>query len=110
MPIYEYRCEACAHRFSVLTGMVTETSGQASPVCPRCGSANARKLVSRFARLKSADDRVDALAAQADGLDAEDPAALREMARQIGGELGDGGEGDDLEEIIGEMQESEAAA
>jgi len=46
MPVYEYRCEKCKRRFSLLVGVTAE---KAPLRCPRCGSARATKLISRIA-------------------------------------------------------------
>ena len=43
MPIYEYRCEACEHRFETLV------RGAETPVCPTCGSATLAREFSTFA-------------------------------------------------------------
>ena len=42
MPIFEYKCKACGNRFEFLQ-MAGET-----PSCPKCGSADLKKLLSRF--------------------------------------------------------------
>ncbi len=44
MPIYEYRCGACAGRFEELVRRPEE-----APPCPACGSAEVERLVSAFA-------------------------------------------------------------
>jgi putative FmdB family regulatory protein len=41
MPIYEFRCDPCAHAFEELRA-ITETT---VPACPRCG-AMTRRLIS----------------------------------------------------------------
>jgi putative FmdB family regulatory protein len=41
MPIFEYACRSCAHRFEVL---IRGTSAQ--PACPECKSADLEKLLS----------------------------------------------------------------
>lgn len=42
MPIYEYECVSCGHRFEKMVKM-----GAEAPPCPECESAEIRKLVSR---------------------------------------------------------------
>ncbi len=44
MPIYEYRCEACAERFEELLS----SSDKPAPPCPKCGSANVVRVYSPF--------------------------------------------------------------
>ena len=45
MPIYEYVCLDCGERYSLL---VRSLSSPVTPACSRCGSSQARKLVSPF--------------------------------------------------------------
>ena len=48
MPIYEYRCGDCRRRVSIWWRTFGDAAqGQAS--CPRCGSLNLSRLVSRVA-------------------------------------------------------------
>jgi len=49
MPIFEYRCAGCAHRFDVLAPRADD----AAPPCPRCGSAGAERQRSAFAVLRA---------------------------------------------------------
>ncbi len=58
MPIYEYQCEKCRKRTSVLTMRVSE---RVEAVCEHCGSARMRRLMSRFATPRSEESRMDAL-------------------------------------------------
>ena len=44
MPIYEYRCEACGEDFETLVFSRSE-----EVVCPKCGGADTRRLMSVFA-------------------------------------------------------------
>ena len=46
MPLYEYRCEECGHRFEVLQRM---GEGNEALTCPRCGAARPEKQLSTFA-------------------------------------------------------------
>lgn len=46
MPLYEYRCEACGHRFEILQRM---GEGAAGLECPECGERRAEKQLSTFA-------------------------------------------------------------
>ena len=43
MPIYEYRCRACAHEFETLV-----RSGD-TPACPSCSATDLERLLSLFA-------------------------------------------------------------
>lgn len=46
MPIYEYRCGKCDHRFEQLVRSMNDDSGVA---CPECGSKRTEKQLSVFA-------------------------------------------------------------
>ena len=58
MPIYEYRCQDCKRRVSLFwrTFSDAETGEKA---CPRCGSANLTRLVSRVRVVRSEESRMD---------------------------------------------------
>jgi putative FmdB family regulatory protein len=43
MPIYEYACRACAHRFETLV------RGDAVPECPTCHGTDLERTLSTFA-------------------------------------------------------------
>jgi putative FmdB family regulatory protein len=45
MPIFEYECKACGHRFEELV-----MSSSQEIRCPACGSCDVEKLFSAFAR------------------------------------------------------------
>jgi putative FmdB family regulatory protein len=46
MPIHEYTCQQCGHKFEKFT-LMSQTQ---SPNCPVCGSANVKRQISAFAR------------------------------------------------------------
>lgn len=50
MPIYEYRCEDCGKRSSLLVGFSSP-----DPACPHCGKPALRRLISTFATVSSGD-------------------------------------------------------
>src|SRR5262245_2940431 len=75
MPIYEYHCADCRRRVSLL---VMRISAPEPPQCPRCGGAQLTRLMSRFATLRSEDDRLESLAdpGQLGDLDESDPRSV----------------------------------
>src|SRR5262245_50144251 len=106
MPIYEYECQGCRRRVSLL---VLRPSAAESPACPRCGSQALSRLMSRFATVKSGDARLDALADSSSlgDLDENDPSSVARFMKKIGRELGDD-LGDDFESAMDEaMAEGE---
>jgi putative FmdB family regulatory protein len=44
MPIYEYRCEKCEERYEEFL----HTSDKPAPPCPKCGSEDTERLMSRI--------------------------------------------------------------
>jgi putative FmdB family regulatory protein len=101
MPIYEYTCNVCqsGRRFSVLVGVVANAP---APACPKCGGNDIQKVVSRFTRLRSDDEAIDALAEQADSMDMDDPKAVRRLVREMASEMGEEGASDELEALMEE--------
>jgi putative FmdB family regulatory protein len=47
MPIFEYRCEACGHKFEAIL------FGSQTPECPQCHTDKLEKQLSTFAVSKS---------------------------------------------------------
>lgn len=97
MPIYEFRCQKCGKKFSALIGVTAEPDDEK---CPHCGSAEASKLVSRFARYRNEDGRIDEIADRLDAMDEPDsPTEMREMVREMGKAL-DEDVSDEMEEML----------
>ena len=46
MPIYEYECRDCKHRFEAIVRL---SEASVCPSCPSCESANVERLISLFA-------------------------------------------------------------
>jgi putative FmdB family regulatory protein len=107
MPIYEYRCDACRRKTTVLT---LRASATVAPVCEHCGSATLTRLVSRFATIKSEDARLDSLAdpSSLGDLDESDPKSMARWMRRMGKELGEDVAGDDFEEMVDEIEGGDA--
>ena len=102
MPIYEYRCNGCKRKVTVLTLRVSEV---ADPVCEHCGSRDLTRLMSRFALGRSEESRSDALADDASlaGIDENDPKSVARWMRKMGKELGEDA-GDDFGEMVDELE------
>ena len=82
MPIYEYRCGACGRKVTLLVGVVAEASDEE---CSFCGSLELTKLVSKFRRGRTEDDRVDEMADRLETLgEPESPGAMRELVKEMG--------------------------
>ena len=100
MPIYEYECQGCRRRISLL---VRTLAGHASPRCPRCGRAEMSRLMSRFATVKSEDARLESLAdpSQYGDLDENDPKSVTRFMKRMGQEMGED-LGEDLDAAMDE--------
>ena len=105
MPIYEYSCLHCNGRFQKL---VMGFSNPATVNCPRCGSQEVRKAVSRFAVMQSEEARLESLAdpSALSGLDENDPASIARWAKKMGHMMGEDA-GEDWEQVVDEMVEEE---
>ncbi|MFA5361667.1 MAG: zinc ribbon domain-containing protein [Candidatus Omnitrophota bacterium] len=60
MPIYEYNCNKCRHRFEFLV----RSSGE-KVICPKCGKADLNRLMSGFSF--ASRDKSGALTASSSG-------------------------------------------
>jgi hypothetical protein len=68
--------------------------------CPHCGSVETAKLVSRFARYRSEDDRIEELASRIESTGEPDsPREMRTMMREMGKAL-DEDSSDEMEELF----------
>jgi putative FmdB family regulatory protein len=109
MPLFEYTCRACAKRFTFLSGVVQD---EKLPRCPRCGGEDLQKLMSRCARGRDDDARMDSLGESLDDGRLDDPKALRrfarEMSREIEAETGETLQ-DDFEELAEEQSTSHSS-
>ena len=96
MPIYEYRCAACARRVSVF---FRSFSAIGEAVCPRCGGTDLTRLMSRVAVLRHSGDDGGSISGDGDddidptgmlaGLDENDPRSVARWARQMSNEMGE---------------------
>jgi len=103
MPIYEYECDDCHRRTSVLTLRVSE---KADAVCGKCGSRRMHRLMSRFAMPKSEEARMDRMADPSNfsGIDENDPKSIARVMRKMGREMGDEFSGPEFDEAVDELE------
>lgn len=88
MPIYEYECRGCRRRVSVFLRSI---AAAAEAECPRCGSRELTRLMSRFATVKSEEARLDALedTASLGDVDENDPRSVARFMKRMGEEMGE---------------------
>lgn len=86
MPVYEYQCESCDHRYSAL---VSIKDSEELPQCPRCGNEQVRKVPSSVAVVRSAgqkdEDRSNALSQ----VDPSKPQDVAKHFRDHGSQFGE---------------------
>ena len=90
MPIYEYRCHQCRRRVSVWWRTFSEAE-TGKPRCPRCGSKELTRLVSRVRLVRSEEGRLDDLSdpSQYGDVDENDPRSVGRWMRRMGSEMGE---------------------
>ncbi len=111
MPIYEYNCQACgqqsAHFFRTFAAAEAD---EASLRCSACAGPLQRRL-SKPTLLHSEQMRLSALgdAQSLNALEAEEPRAMAQLLRQVGGALGEPLDGE-MGEIVGRLAAGESPA
>ncbi len=103
MPIYEYQCHDCRRRVSLL---ILAPSTAPSPRCPLCGSEALTRLMSRFATVKSEEDRLESLAdpSKLGDIDENDPQSVARWMKRMGQEMGED-LGEDFDATVDEAME-----
>ena len=95
MPMYEYECQNCKCRFVDLLSQGTIEVG-----CPRCGSKQTNRLVSKFRMGRSEGQRLDEMADRIENTaDPESPTELKNLMREMGKAL-DEDLSDDMEQVF----------
>lgn len=76
------------------------TAEPADEVCPSCGSPQLTKLISKFRRGRTEDDRVEEIADRLETMgDPDSPSQMRDMVREMGKAMDDD-MSDDMEELF----------
>ena len=82
MPIYEYQCDNCHRRVSILARSFSESS----VTCPNCGSTELKRLFSTFSVRKSDKSTYEDILSDSQlvrGLESDDPRALAEWNKRM---------------------------
>ncbi|HSR12683.1 MAG TPA: zinc ribbon domain-containing protein [Thermodesulfobacteriota bacterium] len=105
MPIYEYVCEDCR---KVSSFLVLKQPDAFEPECKKCRSKNMTKLISRVARVRSEESRLESLAdpSKLGDLDENDPASMARWMKRMGKEMGED-LGEDFDSMVDEAMEEE---
>jgi|SRR6186997_270117 len=102
MPIYEYDCRGCKRRVSLFFpsfSAVEARTAAGENRCPRCGSADLTRKMSRVRAIRAASvgvtdddhlgDELGGMGAGLDDIDEDDPRAVARWARQMKETMGD---------------------
>ena len=105
MPLYEYRCNSCHRRVTLLRSF----SDTSTPRCSRCDSEDLTRLISRVAVLRSEESRLDALADPSGlaGLDESDPRSIARWMRKMSSEMGED-MGPEFDEMVDRLEAGES--
>lgn len=109
MPVYEYRCEKCSKKFSVLVGVVAGGKKEQAVACPKCEGKNVYRVISRVSFKRSEEDMLEDLADPGKMGDLNDPQNLRKLTERMGKQFGDDLGGDFSESMEGMEDEMRAA-
>jgi putative FmdB family regulatory protein len=112
MPIYEYRCNNCNKKSSIFFRSISQAEQGGELSCPRCGGNSLRKLFSRFAFSRAADEgqEIYEFDKMMSGVDEDDPKSVARWAKNMSREVGEdfGSEFDEAMERIESGEEPES--
>ena len=105
MPIYEYFCQDCK---KVSSYLVLNIHRPFRPKCKRCSGSKMRRMISRVARVRSEESRLESLAdpSHLGGLDEKDPSSMARWMKRMGKELGED-MGEDFDAMVDQAMEEE---
>ena len=107
MPIYEYLCQDCGR---VSSYIVLNIRDAFHPQCKRCQSDRMNKLISRVARVRSEESRLESLAdpSKLGDLDENDQASMARWMKRMGKDMGED-LGEDVDSMVDQAMEEEMA-
>lgn len=110
MPTYEFRCNACRRKVTVIIKTYSEYDAL-TPTCTHCGSTDLTRLISRVAIKKSPIARMmsggweddDAF----DDLEDADPRTMAHVLREMSAEVGED-MGPEFDEVVDRLERGES--
>jgi putative FmdB family regulatory protein len=107
MPVYDFRCEECKHRFEVFIPYAEYDHHQT--VCPNCGSINIQRVIRKVRVSRGDEGRLASLADESD-LDAidSDPRALGRMMREMKNEVGADDLPAEFDEVVHRLEKGQS--
>jgi putative FmdB family regulatory protein len=86
MPVYEYHCESCDHRYSAL---VSIKDSEELPKCPRCGAEDVHKLFSSVSVVRSEAQKDGDRSKSLTQIDPKKPQEVAKYFRDHGSRFGE---------------------
>lgn len=86
MPIYEYQCRSCQHRYSEIVSIKESDN---VPACPHCGRQDVQKLVSTVAVVRSGQDKAEDRSKALTEVDPTKPQEVAKYFRDHGSRFGE---------------------
>lgn len=108
VPIYEYLCQGCRRRVSILWRSFSEAE-TGEPVCPNCGGTTLTQLISRVRAIRSEESHLEDLADPSflSDFDENDPRSMARMMRRMADEVGED-LGPEFDEVVGRLEAGES--
>lgn len=101
MPVYEYLCADCRQKSAFL---IRNAKDEITIKCNFCSGTHLTRVMSRFASLKSDEDRLESLSdpSRWSGLDENDPKSVATFIKKMGREIGQDASRDDIDRLADE--------
>ena len=97
MPIYEYRCQSCKRKFSMLNRSFSEIK---EPLCAHCGAVGGTRLISQVTVIRDSSDFMGGMPSwdSMSDFNEDDPRSVADMLRRMKDETGEdiGPEGEEM--------------
>ncbi len=106
MPIYEFRCTNCNHKFEIF--LTYQEYGINIVNCPSCGQSDTERIIKPIRVARSDENRFDELAdpEKLAALD-DDPQTLGKVMRQMSQELGEE-MGPEFDEVVDRLEKGQS--
>jgi putative FmdB family regulatory protein len=107
MPVYDFRCSNCQHRFALF--ITYAEYGHHQTACPRCASDQVQRVIRKVRVTRGDEGRLASLGddANLDALD-RDPRALGRMMREMKSEVGADDLPAEFDEVVNRLEKGQS--
>lgn len=107
MPVYDFRCTDCHHRFEIFLTYTEYDQHHAR--CPQCDSTSIQRVIRKVRVTRGDEGRLSSLAddANLDALDS-DPRALGRMMREMKNEVGADDLPAEFDEVVNRLEKGQS--